>query len=94
MMYVPYKDGVLLVASRGGAEDNPAWIHNLRAHPKIGIRVRGRYLDVVAKQASRDEKEVLWPICVDAYPSYADYQSWTERDIPVFACLPEGQLVL
>jgi deazaflavin-dependent oxidoreductase (nitroreductase family) len=90
LMYVPYEDGVLLVASKGGADTNPAWYYNLRANPEIGVHVRGRRLKLVARQATPEEKERVWPICVEAYPSYGDYQTWTTRDIPVFICLPSA----
>jgi deazaflavin-dependent oxidoreductase (nitroreductase family) len=88
LMYVPYEDGVLLVASRGGADENPAWYFNLRANPDIEVHARGRRLNLVARQASPEEKARLWPLCVEAYPSYESYQSWTTRDIPVFICRP------
>ena len=88
LMYVPYEDGVLLVASRGGADENPAWYYNLKARPEIHVHVRGRRTDMHAQLATPEEKEALWPLCVAAYPSYGDYQSWTRRDIPVFVCRP------
>ncbi len=88
MMHVPYKDGVLLVASRGGASENPAWYYNLRASPTIEVHFKGARLNLKARQASPEEKAELWPFCVEAYPSYGDYQTWTTLDIPVFVCLP------
>lgn len=90
LMYVPYEDGILLVASRGGADTNPAWYFNLRAHPEIEIHVRGRRMKLSARLANPEEKKKVWPICVSAYPSYGDYQTWTTRDIPVFICLPRS----
>ena len=90
LMYVPYEDGVLLVASRGGADTNPSWYFNLRANPEIDVHVRGRRMKLIARLASPEEKRRLWPICVAAYPSYGDYQTWTTRDIPVFVCLPRA----
>lgn len=88
LMYVPYEDGILLVASRGGADTNPAWFFNLRANPEIDVHVRGRRMKLIARLATPEEKSRIWPLCVAAYPSYGDYQSWTTRDIPVFICLP------
>ncbi|MAG29453.1 MAG: nitroreductase family deazaflavin-dependent oxidoreductase [Deltaproteobacteria bacterium] len=88
LMYVPYEDGVLLVASRGGASENPAWYWNLLANPDIEVHFEGRHMHLQARQAGPVEKAELWPVCIAAYPSYGDYQSWTSRDIPVFICLP------
>ena len=90
LMHVPYRDGVLLVASRGGADENPAWYYNLVAHPDIEVHARGIRKRLHAREAAPHERSELWPICVAAYPSYGDYQSWTERDIPIFVCLPDS----
>ena len=88
LMHVPYRDGVLLVASRGGATQNPVWYYNVMANPDIEVHVKGNRMKLRARQASSEEKAELWPICVEAYPSYSDYQGWSTRDIPVFICLP------
>ncbi|HTO59010.1 MAG TPA: nitroreductase family deazaflavin-dependent oxidoreductase [Pseudomonadales bacterium] len=88
LMYVPNGDGVILVASLGGAPKNPVWYHNLIAHPDIEVIVRDKTLKLRARLASAEEKAVAWPRCVAAYPAYADYQKRTTRDIPVFICDP------
>jgi deazaflavin-dependent oxidoreductase (nitroreductase family) len=88
LMYVPFEEGVLLVASRGGHDENPAWYYNLKANPDIDVHIKGRRMRLRARLANPTEKAEVWPLCVEAYPSYADYQSWTQRDIPVFVCLP------
>lgn len=88
LMYVPYKEGVLLVASLGGAPKNPTWYYNLVAHPDIDVRVKDKSLRLRARLASPSEKAQLWPICVEHYPPYEDYTQRTNRDIPVFICEP------
>jgi deazaflavin-dependent oxidoreductase (nitroreductase family) len=88
LMYVPFREGVLLVASRGGHDENPAWYYNLKANPDIDVHIKGERMRLSAQLASPNEKAEVWPLCVEAYPSYADYQTWTKRDIPVFICLP------
>jgi deazaflavin-dependent oxidoreductase (nitroreductase family) len=88
VMYVPYRDGVLLVASLGGAPKNPAWYRNVMAHPDIEVRHRGRVMRLRARLADESERESLWPICDAAYPPYADYRSKTSREIPVLVCQP------
>ena len=88
LMYVPYKEGLLLVASRGGAPINPVWYFNLKANPEIEVHHRGVKKKLTARHASAEEKVEVWPTCVEHYPSYEDYQGWSTRDIPVFICLP------
>jgi len=88
LMFVPYEDGLLLVASMGGAPKDPAWYHNLVKHPNITVRHRGRAQRLRARLARPEEKPLLWPICDRAYAPYAKYRSRTERDIPIFVCRP------
>ena len=88
LMYVPYRDGILLVASQGGAPRNPAWYYNLVKYPAIQVSHRGRRITVRARLATTEEKPELWPICDQAYAPYADYRARTSRDIPIFVCEP------
>jgi deazaflavin-dependent oxidoreductase (nitroreductase family) len=86
LMYIPYKDGVLLVASQGGAPKNPLWYNNIFKHPEIEVRHRGKLMKLRARLATTEEKPSLWPICDAAYAPYADYRARTSRDIPIFVC--------
>ena len=88
LMYVPYRDGVLLVASQGGAPRNPVWYHNLVKHQAIAVSHRGTRMGLCARLARPDEKPGLWPICDQHYAPYADYRKRTTRDIPIFVCEP------
>ena len=88
LMYVPYREGVLLVASLGGAPQNPVWFNNLVKHPEIEVRHRGKQMKLRARQARAEEKPALWPLCDKAYAPYADYRKRTNRDIPIFVCEP------
>jgi deazaflavin-dependent oxidoreductase (nitroreductase family) len=88
LMYVPYRDGVLLVASLGGAPRNPVWYHNLVKHPEIAVNHRRRRMKLRARVATPEEKPDLWPICDQHYAPYADYRKRTTRDIPIFVCEP------
>jgi deazaflavin-dependent oxidoreductase (nitroreductase family) len=87
-MYLPYRDGVLLVASLGGAPSNPVWYHNLVKYPEIAVRHRRRNMKLRARLATPAEKHELWPVCDQYYPPYADYRKRTTRDIPIFVCEP------
>lgn len=86
LMYVPYEQGVLLVASQGGAPKNPVWYGNLMKHPDIEVTHRGRRMELHARLATPEEKPALWPICDHHYAAYADYRERTRRDIPIFIC--------
>jgi deazaflavin-dependent oxidoreductase (nitroreductase family) len=88
LMYVPYREGVILVASLGGAPVHPTWFYNLVAHPEIEVNVKGEVLELRARRASPEEKAEVWPNCLEHYPDYAEYQQRTSRDIPVFICEP------
>ena len=90
LMYVPYNQGVLLVASQGGAPKNPVWYHNIAKNPEIEVRHRGKPMKLRARLATAEEKPALWPICDAHYAPYADYRARTTRDIPIFVCEPRG----
>ncbi len=88
LMYVPHQEGVLLVASLGGAPKNPIWYGNLVKHPDIEVNHRGRRMELRARLAEAEEKPALWPICDQHYAPYAEYRRRTTRDIPIFVCEP------
>lgn len=89
LMYIPFRDGLLLVASQGGAPKNPAWYFNLVKHPDIKVDYRGRKMTLRARLATSEEKPDLWPICYQHYAPYAEYRKRTDRDIPIFVCEPD-----
>ena len=86
LMYVPHEQGFLLVASQGGAPKNPVWFNNLVAHPDVKITYGGETKSTKARRLNHEEKQSLWPTCVEYYPPYQDYQDHTDRNIPVFLC--------
>jgi len=87
----PVQDGdrVVLVASYGGDDRNPAWLLNLRANPDVELEMRGKKQPMTAHVASVDEKAELWPRVVSAYKGYAQYQTKTEREIPLVILDPK-----
>ena len=88
LMYVPYKEGVIIVASQGGAPHSPVWYKNLVANPDIEVQVRSRKMKLRARQVDDEEKARVWPTCCEHYPAFEDYQARTDRNIPVFVCEP------
>ena len=93
LMYVPYKNGIVLVASLAGAPRHPVWYHNLIKHPEFEVTVGHTTRNLVARIASAEEKARVWPLCCRVYPDFALYQRRTERDIPVFICEPPSDAV-
>ena len=83
-------DNLVVVASKGGIERNPAWYLNLKADPETNAWWRGRKRRVRAREAEGSERERLWTMVVDVYPPYAAYQARTERQIPVVVLEPSG----
>ena len=88
LMHVPHGQQKILVASLGGISKHPVWYYNLKATPDITITVDGVSRAYRAREVNPDEKASLWPVIVDAYPPYDEYQARTDRDIPVFVCDP------
>ena len=75
----------ILVASQGGAPTNPSWYYNLVTDTNVEIRDKTEVFSMKVREVSdADEKKRLWDIAVEAYPTYADYQKKTTRQIPVF----------
>ena len=72
-----------IIASKGGAPENPAWYDNLAADPHIRVQVKADVFDAVARTAEGAERTRLWDEAVKVWPQYADYQRATDRQIPV-----------
>ena len=85
VMRVKHDAEYALVASMGGAPQNPVWYYNLLAHPDTVVLQDGpEPFDVVVRQVSGAERARWWDRAVEAYPPYAEYQERTTREIPVF----------
>jgi deazaflavin-dependent oxidoreductase (nitroreductase family) len=83
MMYRPVGAGYAVFASKAGAPNNPAWYHNLMAHPETRIEVGSETLEITARQADGDERDRIWEAQKAEYPGFADYEKTTDRTIPV-----------
>lgn len=91
----PDGERLVVVGSRGGHADDPAWVGNLRATPRATIlRARRRTAEpMVAREVDGAEHERLWELVCAAFPMYASYQRKTDRRIPLFvleADVPAG----
>ncbi len=88
LIYITDGENVIIVASMGGRDENPQWYHNLIADPDVHIEIGRDRRAVRAVLAGAEEKERLWPKLVEAYADLATYQTWTDREIPVFILKP------
>ncbi len=83
MMYRPVGDGYAVFASKAGAPDNPAWYHNLLAHPDTTVEVGQQVVAVRAREVLGEEREPIWTGQKRDYPGFAGYEEKTDRTIPV-----------
>ena len=83
------EDGMAyLVASYGGSDAPPAWYLNLTANPAVEAQVGSSRRKYRARTLSADKKRAVWPKLLAIYPSYADYQKKTTREIPLVELAP------
>jgi deazaflavin-dependent oxidoreductase (nitroreductase family) len=84
-------DAIVVVASRGGDDQHPAWFLNLRDDPEVQVRFQGEPTRTMrARVADAEERARMWPIVTERYDNYAGYQRKTEREIPLVVLEPVG----
>jgi deazaflavin-dependent oxidoreductase (nitroreductase family) len=83
LIYGEHEGDYLVVASKGGAPEPPAWYLNLDADADVEVQVRGDRFRARARTATPEEKPELWRIMIGQWPAYEEYQEKTDRDIPV-----------
>src|SRR2546426_11898564 len=89
VMYLQDGPRYLVFASKGGADTNPDWYHNLKAHPDVKIEVGNETVDVHAEEITGAERDRLYKKPASLYPQFAQYQQKTTRTIPVMAFTPK-----
>lgn len=83
-------DAYIIVASRGGDDTHPAWFLNLRDNPDVEVALKGGpRRPMHARVATRDERARLWPLVTKDHENYAEYQTKTEREIPLVILDPK-----
>jgi deazaflavin-dependent oxidoreductase (nitroreductase family) len=90
LMRVEHGGTYAVVASDGGAPKHPAWYHNLIANPDIELQDGTETSAVRARTLAGEERRRWWDVCVAAFPPYADYQTKTDREIPVLILEPRA----
>ncbi len=90
LIFRPDGERYVVVASRGGAPEHPGWYQNLQARPEAEVQVRDEVVPVRMREAEGEERERLWALMNEVWPSYAEYQTRTDRRIPVVVLEPRG----
>jgi deazaflavin-dependent oxidoreductase (nitroreductase family) len=88
LMRVEHDGRYALVASKGGAPENPLWYRNLAANPHVELQDGTVTKEYDAREVDGAERDEWWERSVAAYPPYAEYQERTDRRIPVFVLEP------
>ena len=83
LIYQPDGDRYVIVASNGGWKDHPGWYYNLSENPDVEVQVWGDRFPARASVAEGEERERLWKLMTVTWPAYDDYQTKTDREIPV-----------
>jgi deazaflavin-dependent oxidoreductase (nitroreductase family) len=83
-------DNLLVVASKGGTPEPPAWYRNLEAEPRVEVQVKGDRFPARARTATPDERPRMWQTMVGHWPAYDEYQQKTDREIQVVVLEPDG----
>lgn len=90
VMRVEHEGRYAAVASKGGADEDPAWVANLQAQPLVELQDGPQRQPMRARELTGDERAQWWARAVEAFPTYADYARKTSRRIPVFLLEPAG----
>ena len=83
LMYLPYGESFVVIASNLGKDDHPAWWYNLQAEPKANVQIGSSKFTVHAREADDDEREIIWNALSVHTSDYEQYRSWTSRRIPL-----------
>jgi len=84
LMRVEHAGSYAVVASQGGAPQHPAWYYNIVADPHVELQDGTKKYKMIARELSWEERALWWRRAVAAWPDYTDYQTATDRRIPVF----------
>ncbi len=85
LMYVPYGNQLLAIASKGGSVNHPDWYYNILAHPDVTVEVGAEKFETTARILTGSEREKAFEQAVKVFPPYGKYQQKAPREIPVIA---------
>lgn len=84
LMRVEENGKYAMVASKGGDPKHPSWYFNVKANAAVSVQDGEKVFEGTAREIEGEEREHWWKLAVEAYPPYAEYQTKTDRQIPVF----------
>jgi F420H(2)-dependent quinone reductase len=87
-LYLRDGDRVVLPASFGGRNHDPQWYRNIKANPKVRVQIRGEHLDLIARDATDEERDRYWRQLTRIYPPYRQYRAAADRVIPLVIAEP------
>ena len=88
VMRVEHEGSYAAVASKGGAPSHPGWYHNLKRNPRVDLQDGPDKREYTARELSGEERAQWWERAVEVWPAYVEYQTKTDRPIPVFLLEP------
>lgn len=83
LLYLAHGEDLIVIASYGGRPQHPSWYLNLVAEPRCQVQTRNSRFEAIARTAQPHQREAIWPLVEAAYHGYREYQSRTDRVIPV-----------
>ncbi|MBC7814412.1 MAG: nitroreductase family deazaflavin-dependent oxidoreductase [Burkholderiales bacterium] len=90
LMYIEDGENVVITASAGGDDADPAWFKNLQTNPRATVEIKGITQTVVAQVAEPEQKAPLWSRLISQAPFFGEYQRSTTREIPMVILQPEA----
>jgi deazaflavin-dependent oxidoreductase (nitroreductase family) len=91
LMRVEHDGRYLVVASKGGAHDEPKWAENMRRHPHVDLQDGATKRDYTARELTGDERALWWTRAAEVWPDYDNYQKRTDRQIAIFLLEPRTE---
>lgn len=93
MLTTPWRDGdrMAIIASAGGNDQHPAWFLNLRDNPLVNVRTQSGSRPMTARITEGEERSTMWESVTSKYDNYAEYQTKTNRQIPVVILEPAAE---
>ena len=90
LIYDLHRGDYVVVASKGGSDEQPDWYLNIEENPEVGVQVLGDRFKARARTATPEERAKIWPKMAAEWPDYDNYQRKTDREIPIVILEREG----